>query len=313
MASGRHSNDPTDLLLVDPSQPEATKRNRKHLTKRQKDIFVQYGFSKALLREVIGAGWDQVDINNYVLYYNSQVETSLAMPAPGLDISMKKAINTVIWTKLQQQEEQEEQELEEQEIGVVTPVNPKVPSTGEPPEPDPGLLPPGPKRTTGKGSKPALNPGQRTGSLKIIQEELRKTIAKKKAAEREAQAAKAAKAAKKSGMKAPKAAKRLHRFQPGTVALKEIRRYQKSTELLIRKLPFQRLMQEISGDHKVITSPLCGKVRFQSLAIAALQEASEAYLVGLFEDTNLCAIHAKRVTIMPKDIQLARRIRGERA
>ena len=96
MASGRHSSDPTDLLLVDPSQPEATKRPRKHLTKRQKDIFVLYGFSKALLREVIGAGWDQVDINNYVLYYNSQVEIKLAMPAPGLDMSMKKAINTVI-------------------------------------------------------------------------------------------------------------------------------------------------------------------------------------------------------------------------
>ena len=67
MASGRHSSDPTDLLLVDPSQPEATKQTRKHLTKRQKDIFVQYGFSKALLREVIAAGWYQVDINNYVL------------------------------------------------------------------------------------------------------------------------------------------------------------------------------------------------------------------------------------------------------
>ena len=237
MASGRCSSDPKDLLLVDPSQPEATKQTRKHLTKRQKDTFVQYGFSKALLREVIVAGCDQVDINNYVLYYNSQVETSLTMPAPGLDISMKKAINTVIRTKLQ---EQEEQELEEQEIGVVTPVNPKVPSTGKPPEPDPGLLPPGPMRTTVKGSKPALNPGQRTGSLKVIQEELRKTLARKKAAECEAQAAKVSKAAKKSGKKAPKAGvKRLHRNRPGTVALKEIRRYQKSTELLIRKLPFQ--------------------------------------------------------------------------
>ena len=98
MASGRHSSDPTELLLVDPSQPEATRRERKHLTKRQRDIFVQYGFSKALLREVIEAGWDQVDINNYVLFYNSQVETKLAMPAPGLDMSMKKAINTVIRT-----------------------------------------------------------------------------------------------------------------------------------------------------------------------------------------------------------------------
>ena len=130
---------------------------------------------------------------------------------------------------------------------MVTPVNPKVPSTGEPPEPDLGMLPPGWRKTTGGGSKPALNPGQRTGSLKIIQEELRKTLAKKKAAEHEAQAAKAAKAAKKSGMKAPKAVKRLHRFRPGTVALKEIRRYQKSTELLIRKLPFQQLVREISG------------------------------------------------------------------
>ena len=102
MAAGRHSSDSTDLLLVDPSQPKATKWARKHLTKRQKDIFIQYGFTKALLREVIAAGWDQVDINNYVLYYNSQVETRLAMPAPGLDMSMKRAINTIIRTKLQE-------------------------------------------------------------------------------------------------------------------------------------------------------------------------------------------------------------------
>ena len=84
MASGRCSGDPKDLLLVDPSQPEVTKRARQHLTKRQ-DIFIQYGFSKALLSEVIGAGWDQADINNYVLYYNGQVEASLAVPAPRLD------------------------------------------------------------------------------------------------------------------------------------------------------------------------------------------------------------------------------------
>ena len=304
MASGRHSGNPTDLLLVDPSQPGATERARKHLIKRQKDIFIQYGFSKALLREVIGAGWDQVDINNYVLYYNSQVETRLAMPAPGLDMSMKKAINTVIWTKLQEGQE-------EREIGVVTPVNLKVPSTGELPEPDPGMLPPGPRKTTTTGrSKPALNPGQRSGSVKEIQAEIRKVMAKKRAEEHAAQAAKAA---KKSSVKAPKGMKRLHRFRPGTVALKEIRRYQKSTELLIRKLPFQRLVREIASDSEVILSPMCGKVRFQRTAVMALQEAAEAYLVGLFEDTNLCAIHAKRVTIMPKDIQLARRIRGERA
>ena len=97
-----------------------------------------------------------------------------------------------------------------------------------------------------------------------------------------------------------------HHYRPGTVALREIRKYQKSTELLIRKLPFQRLVREIAQDFKT-------DLRFQSTAILALQEAAEAYLVGLFEDTNLCAIHAKRVTVMPRDIQLARRIRGERA
>jgi histone H3 len=97
-----------------------------------------------------------------------------------------------------------------------------------------------------------------------------------------------------------------HRFRPGTVALRQIRRFQKSTELLIQKLPFQRLVREIAQGFK-------SGLRFQSSAVSVLQEAAEAYLVGLFEDTNLCAIHAKRVTITPKDIQLARRLRGERA
>ena len=96
------------------------------------------------------------------------------------------------------------------------------------------------------------------------------------------------------------------RYRPGTVALREIRRFQKSTELLIRRMPFQRLVKEIAQTY----SPY---LRFQSGAVLALQEAAEAYLVGLLEDSNLCAIHAKRVTIMPRDIQLARRIRGERA
>ena len=88
--------------------------------------------------------------------------------------------------------------------------------------------------------------------------------------------------------------------------MREIRRYQKSTELLIRKLPFQRLVREITQDYKT-------DIRFQGSALLALQESAEAYLVGLFEDANLCAIHAKRVTIQPKDMQLARRIRGERS
>ena len=115
-----------------------------------------------------------------------------------------------------------------------------------------------------------------------------------------------AKAPKQNSQVAEKKEKRAFKFRPGTVALREIRKYQKSTELLIRKLPFQRLVREIAQDFKT-------DLRFQSSAIGALQEASEAYLVGLFEDTNLAAIHAKRVTIQPKDIQLATRLRGERS
>ena len=103
------------------------------------------------------------------------------------------------------------------------------------------------------------------------------------------------------------ATKRPHRYRPGTVALREIRRYQKSADLLIKKLPFQRVVrmvaQEQGGD----------EMRWQSLAVEAMQHAAESYLVHLLEDANLCAIHSKRVTVQPKDIQLARRIRGDRS
>ena len=112
----------------------------------------------------------------------------------------------------------------------------------------------------------------------------------------------ASKAARKA---TPSGQKKNRRYRPGTVALREIRKYQKTTDLLLRKAPFQRLVREVSQDYKA-------DLRFQSSAVMAMQEASEAYLVGVFEDTNLCAIHARRVTIMPKDMQLARRIRGER-
>ncbi|XP_069974811.1 LOW QUALITY PROTEIN: histone H3, embryonic [Penaeus vannamei] len=103
----------------------------------------------------------------------------------------------------------------------------------------------------------------------------------------------------------PEGVKKPHRYRPGTVALREIRRYQKSTELLIRKLPFQRLVREIAQDFKT-------DLRFQSSAVMALQGSLRGFTLVRppSEDTNLCAIHAKRVTIMPKDIQLARRIRG---
>ncbi|KAM5298674.1 histone H3.2-like [Ctenodactylus gundi] len=97
-----------------------------------------------------------------------------------------------------------------------------------------------------------------------------------------------------------------HRYRPSAVALHEIRRYRKFSELLVRKLPFQRPVREMAQDLKT-------DLRFQSSAVISLQEASEAYLVGIVEDTNLCAIYSKRVTIMPRDIQLACGIRGETA
>merc|ERR1719272_2671981 len=94
------------------------------------------------------------------------------------------------------------------------------------------------------------------------------------------------------------------RFRPGTVALREIKRYQKSTKCLLPRAPFHRLVRKITLDYD-------SDLRFASQALVALQEAAEAYLVGIFEDTNLCAIHAKRATIMKKDMELARRIRGD--
>jgi len=100
-----------------------------------------------------------------------------------------------------------------------------------------------------------------------------------------------------SGVKKP------HRYRPGTVALREIRRYQKSTELLLRKGPFQRLVREVS-------QPFKSDLRFSEAALQCLQEACEAFVVRRFENANKCAIHAKRVTIMPKDIQLAAWIEG---
>jgi len=94
-----------------------------------------------------------------------------------------------------------------------------------------------------------------------------------------------------------------HRYRPGTVALREIRKYQKSVCSLIPKVSFQRLVKQVAQG-------IVPEIRFQTAAILALQEAAEAYLVGLLADTNQCALHAKRVTITPKDMALARRIRG---
>ncbi|XP_042306815.1 histone H3-like centromeric protein A [Sceloporus undulatus] len=95
------------------------------------------------------------------------------------------------------------------------------------------------------------------------------------------------------------------RYRPGQLAMLDIRKYQKSTNLLIQKLPFARVVREICLDYTRGVD-----MHWQAMALLALQEASEAFLVHLMEDAYLCAIHAKRVTLYPKDIQLARRIRG---
>ena len=111
----------------------------------------------------------------------------------------------------------------------------------------------------------------------------------------------------KGGVKKAKGGdKKQRRWRPGTVVLRDIKRYQKSTDTLMPRAPFYRLVRKLAGD--VSTQDL----RWQQHALHALQEATEAYLTGLFEDSNLCALHAKRVTIMPRDMQLAARIRGER-
>mmetsp|Transcript_21084 Transcript_21084/g.30589 ORF Transcript_21084/g.30589 Transcript_21084/m.30589 type:complete len:152 (-) Transcript_21084:233-688(-) len=100
------------------------------------------------------------------------------------------------------------------------------------------------------------------------------------------------------------AVRRKRRFRPGDRALMEIRKYQRSTDLLLRRLPFARLVKEIQQ------SFIEKDYRWQASALLALQEAAETHLVSLFEDANLCALHAKRVTLMVRDMQLARRIRG---
>ena len=256
----------------------------------------------------MGSGWDRVDVSNCVLYCNSRVEAGLAVPAPGLDMSMKRAIGVIIRTKLQEGRG-------EREIGLVAPVGPRVPSTGEPPEPDLGMMPPGPGRTVGGGPKASTSAQSKhrpsARSVGEAREGLKGVLTKGREGER---GRAAAGLAGKGGQRAPKGGVReCCGCRPGAVALRQIRRYQKSTELLIRGLPFRRLVREIASDPEVILSPLCGRVGFQSVAVMALREASGACLVGLFEDSGLCAIHAGRVAVMPRGVQLAGRVHSKRA
>ena len=118
-----------------------------------------------------------------------------------------------------------------------------------------------------------------------------------------------AKSSKKAAKKASttgKAGAKKFRWRPGTVALRQIKKFQASTSTLMRKAPFQRLVRELATGHK-------DGLRWAASAVAALQEATESYTTGLLSDANLCALHAKRVTLMSRDVSLARRLRGERA
>lgn len=113
----------------------------------------------------------------------------------------------------------------------------------------------------------------------------------------------ATKAARKTSLPTPQTASKKPRYKAGTVALKEIRRYQNSTDLLIRKLPFQRFVRNIAQQYKA-------DVRFQAPALACLHESLEAYITGVFEDANACAVHARRVTVLRRDLDLVDKIRG---
>ena len=114
------------------------------------------------------------------------------------------------------------------------------------------------------------------------------------------------KSAKKAGSKkAAAGGKKQMKWRPGTVALRQIRKLQKGTDVLIRKAPFQRMIRAVANGAK-------SGLRWQAAACAAMQEATESYVIGVLSDANLCALHSRRVTLMPRDLFLARRLRGER-
>lgn len=131
----------------------------------------------------------------------------------------------------------------------------------------------------------------------------KQTAVKSKAAPKRALGAKKGK--KSAGGSGGAGLKKAFRWKPGTVALRQVKRLQKSTELLVARAPFSRLVREIAESHKA-------GLRFQSSAVAAIQEATEAFVISLLSDANLTALHANRVTALPRDLQLVRRLRGER-
>ena len=270
------------------------------LTVQQIAIVARDGFSTKIVGQMLDNGWTQVDFNRTINAINKERKTTMS----GFKLT-KTMLRTVVdyhrkaHDKLANSEREDASRRRRVHSTIADEAEDAIPNAPSSPQ----AL----SYVTAKGRGlsevgTSMNPGDMMTHLP--------PIPKKKTSTASASVGKAPRKQLKpkppvktstatSGVKKP------HRYRPGTVALREIRRYQKSTELLIRKMPFNRLVREIAQDYKT-------DLRFQGSAIIALQEAAEAYLVGLFEDSNLCAIHGKRVTLMPKDIQLAMRIRGEK-
>ena len=287
---GRHSS--RNCRTVNMAKTKAT------LSAQQISIIAREGFTVKIVADMIDSGWTQVDFNRTINAVNKERGTN--MSGFKLTKSMLRSVTEYhrkASDRLKNSDREDASRRRRIHNTIADEAEDAIPNAPDSPK----VL----SYVTAKGrglseEGTSMNPGDITTHLPPIPKKKTSTASAGKAPRKQLKAKPPVKTSTAtSGVKKP------HRYRPGTVALREIRRYQKSTELLIRKMPFNRLVREIAQDFKT-------DLRFQASAIGALQEAAEAYLVGLFEDSNLCAIHAKRVTIMPKDIQLAMRIRGEK-
>ena len=270
------------------------------LSAQQISTVAREGFTTKIVAQMIDSGWTQVDFNRTINAINKERKTT--MSGFKLTKTMLRAVmdyHRKASDKLKGSEREDASQRRKVHNTIADEAEDAIPTAPDSPK----VLSYVTARGTGLSETGmSMNPGDMTTHLPPIPKKRTQTASASvgKAPRKQLKPKPPVKTSTAtSGVKKP------HHYRPGTVALREIRRYQKSTELLIRKMPFNRLVREIAQDFKT-------DLRFQSSAIGALQEASEAYLVGLFEDSNLCAIHGKRVTIMPKDIQLAMRIRGEK-
>ena len=270
------------------------------LSSQQISIIAREGFTVKIVGDMIDSGWTQVDFNRTINAVNKERGTN--MSGFKLTKTMLRAVmdyHRRASHRLENSQREDASRRRRIHNTIADEAEDAIPNAPDSPK----VLSYVTARGTGLSEKgTSMNPGDIMDHIP--------PIPKKKTSTTSASAGKVPRKQLKpkppvKTSTATTGVKKPHRYRPGTVALREIRRYQKSTELLIRKMPFNRLVREIAQDFKT-------DLRFQASAIGALQEAAEAYLVGLFEDSNLCAIHAKRVTIMPKDIQLAMRIRGEK-